>query len=310
VRTFTTTAVKTLFLLIPFFLSSCDPRNSDVENLTVMVVPTDGGTSDGAMADFQPLFDAVARDTGVTFKLSVGTSYISVVEAMAAGKVDVAFFGPVSFLLAKERGAAELLAVGVRDGRSEYFSLLLADPDSNIETVGDLVGSSVAFGDVNSTSSFNVPVKLLMDAGIDPPKDLGKVLILGNHSSALQAVAAGTVDAAFASADSYERFLNNTANKASDFKVIAKSKPIPYPPLAINPRLDYALKNKIRRSIHNIHKRAQDQSLQLRGYAGKPLDKFDAYYDEDAYVESLSSVATVNTAVKEALIGRALGDGS
>ena len=71
-----------------------------------MVVPTDGGTSDGAMADFQPLFDAVARDTGVTFKLSVGTSYISVVEAMAAGKVDVAFFGPVSFLLAKERGAA------------------------------------------------------------------------------------------------------------------------------------------------------------------------------------------------------------
>ena len=51
-----------------------------------MVVPTAGGTSDGAMADFQPLFDAVARDTGVTFKLSVGTSYISVVEAMAAGK--------------------------------------------------------------------------------------------------------------------------------------------------------------------------------------------------------------------------------
>ena len=303
-------AVTAFFLVIPVLLASCSPQNSDAVNLTVMVVPTDGGTSDGAIADFQPLFDAVAKDTGVTFKLSVGTSYISVVEAMAAGKVDVAFFGPISYLLAKKRGAAELLAIGVRDGRSEYFSLLLAGPDSNIETISDLVGSSVAFGDVNSTSSFNVPVKMLMNAGIDPPKDLSEVLILGNHSSALQAVAAGVVDAAFASADSYERFLNNTANKASDFKVIAKSKPIPYPPLAINPRLDEPLKKQIRWSIHNIHKKTQNQSLQLRGYAGKPLDKFDAYYDEDTYVESLSSVATVNTAVKEALIRRALGDDS
>lgn len=42
--------------------------------LRVMLVPTDGGTEDGTLADFEPIFNAVSRTSGLKFELRVGHS--------------------------------------------------------------------------------------------------------------------------------------------------------------------------------------------------------------------------------------------
>src|ERR1700744_3513487 len=88
------------------------PRDGSVERpLEVMLIPADGGTEDGTKKDFLPLFEAVTRTQGLHFDVHVGQSYGAVVEAMANGQVDVGFFGAVSYLQAKKRAGAELLAV-------------------------------------------------------------------------------------------------------------------------------------------------------------------------------------------------------
>lgn len=297
-------------MLIMLLLAGCgDSTSTSAQraNMTVMLVPADGGTSDGTIADFKPLFDAVSRQVNIDFKISVGTSYVSVVEAMAADKIDIAFFGPVSFLLARERGAAELLAVGVQNGKSEYFSVLVTSSQSDIANIADLAGRSVALGDVNSTSSFTVPIKMLLDADLDPVRDVGGIYLLGNHASAIQAVAAARVDAAFTSADSYERFINNTASNASDFHIVSRSNAIPYPPLAVRPNVDAAIKIKLKTAIHSLRSEGNNQ---LRGYAGKPVDSFNAFFDEEEYVLALQRVVDVDTALKNAIIAKAMSKAS
>ena len=54
-----------------------------------------------------------------------------------------------------------------------------------------LHGKSVAFGDLNSTSSFHFPVAMLLEQGIDPVSGLGKVILAGSHGNALAALHEG-----------------------------------------------------------------------------------------------------------------------
>lgn len=101
---------------------SAPGRDGSAERpLLVMLIPADGGTEDGTKKDFLPLFDAVTRTKGVHFDVRVGQSYGAVVEAMASDQVDVGFFGAVSYLQAKKRAGAELLAVSVENGSSVYY---------------------------------------------------------------------------------------------------------------------------------------------------------------------------------------------
>jgi phosphonate transport system substrate-binding protein len=132
------------------------------ESLHVLLIPADGGTESGTLADYQPLFNAISRSTGIAFDLKVAQTYGAVVEGMCNGAADIAFVGPTTYLQAQGKGCAELLAVAVNDGQSIYYSGLFAKKGSPVRTIADLRGKSVAFGDINSTSSFVFPLTMLL----------------------------------------------------------------------------------------------------------------------------------------------------
>ncbi|MFH2134165.1 MAG: PhnD/SsuA/transferrin family substrate-binding protein, partial [Pseudomonadota bacterium] len=73
------------------------------------------------------------------------------------------------------------------------------------KSLKDTKGARLALGDVNSTSSFVYPVAMLMDAGVDPARDMGQVVITGSHANSLKAVAEGKADLSGASFDSFEK---------------------------------------------------------------------------------------------------------
>ncbi|GAB6274597.1 MAG: hypothetical protein STSR0004_14600 [Peptococcaceae bacterium] len=69
-------------------------------------------------------------------KSYVATDYTGVIEAMRAKKIDVAFFGPFSYVLAADRASAECFAVGVRsNGKSTYHSIIITHKDSGVKTL-------------------------------------------------------------------------------------------------------------------------------------------------------------------------------
>jgi phosphonate transport system substrate-binding protein len=88
---------------------------------------------------------------------------------------------------AKKRAGAELLAVAVEHGSSTYFSGIFVRSDAPIHSLEDMKGKALAVGDPSSTSSFAFPLAMLIEAGVDPVKDLAKIVFTGSHVNSLAA---------------------------------------------------------------------------------------------------------------------------
>lgn len=273
--------------------------------LRVMLIPADGGTEDGTLADFRSLFHAITQTTGLQFDLRVGQSYGAVVEGMSNNLAEIAFLGPVTFLQAKARGGAELLAVAVEGGESVYYAGIFVSADSEIRDIQDLRGKRIAFGDINSTSSFIYPVSMLMEAGINPARDLETIRMTGNHANSIAALVQGQVDAACLAFDSFERAVRVGTIRAQDVRLLARSHPIPYPPLAVHSDLPESLKERLREAIHNVHTAPGIRPEMLRGYAQKQVDRYDARFSEKEFIEALRPATVVTDEIRTEILRKA-----
>ena len=273
--------------------------------LRVLLIPADGGTESGTKADYLPVFNAITRTTGLQFDLKVGQSYGAVVEGMCNQLADIAFFGPVAYVQAHQRGCAQLLAVGVEKGESVYYAGMFTKADSPIAEVKDVKGRRMAFGDVNSASSFTFQVAMLLDAGLDPVRDLAAIRMTGSHASSLAALTQGQVDVASLSFDSYEKAVKQGAVDAKQIKVIAKSIPIPYPPLALNAKLPEALKTQLKSAFAGVHKAPGVTPDMIRGYGGKKVDAFDTTFSEAEFNVAAEKLALLTDELKGRILKKA-----
>lgn len=273
--------------------------------LRVILVPADGGTEDGTKKDFQPIFSAIEQSTGLKFDIKVGQSYSSVVEAMCSGAADIAWYGPASYLQAKARGCSELLALAVSHGKSVYYSGIFARTDSGINSLADLKGKRVALGDVGSTSSFNVPVAMMMAAGVQPARDLGGINMAGSHANVLKALSEGLVDAGGASFDSFEKAVNSKAIDPTRIKVVAKSTALPYPPLAVHPKVSTDVKAKLRDAFNNVDKLPGISKDHIRGYGGAKVDGYTAHVSESDMAAAGKLFELVTDQVKQDIMKKA-----
>jgi phosphonate transport system substrate-binding protein len=271
----------------------------------VTLVPADGGTEDGTKADFKPLFDTVTKATGLHFDIKVGQTYGAVVEAICAGVTEIAFFGPASYLPARERGCAELLAVDVNHGQAVYYSGIFVPAGSPVTALADLKGRSMAFGDANSTSSFVYPVAMLLAAGLDPAKDLAAVRMTGSHANSLKALAEGRVDAAAASFDSFEKAVNQKVLEPGRFRVLAKSDPIPNPPIAMSTKLPAEVKARLKAAFGSVHTLPGVNPETIRGYGGKKVDRYDSSISDEMMKPALVTLAKVSGEVRRSILEKA-----
>ncbi len=278
---------------------------SAAKPLRVVLVPADGGTEDGTKKDFQPIFSAIEQTYGLKFDIKVGQSYGAVVEAMCNGAADIAWYGPATYLQARGRGCAELLALAVRNGDSVYYSGIFAHKDSGIGSIKDLKGKRIALGDVNSTSSFNVPVAMMLEDGTNPARDAGVINLAGSHANVLKALSEGLVDAGGASFDSFEKAVNAKAIDPSKIKVVVKSAPIPYPPLAMHPKLSSEVKTKLRNAFEKVEELPGISKDQIRGYGGGKVDRYTTKISEADMAKAGKLFDLVTDQVKADIIKKA-----
>lgn len=280
---------------------SSQPRTT---RLHVILIPADGGTEDGTRADYEPLFASIARHTSLRFDLTVGQSYSAVVEALCNRSADVAFVGPVTYLQARARGCAELLAVGVENGQSIYYAGLFSRKASGLHTVADVRRKSVAFGDINSTSSFVFPLAMILDAGIDPTTDLSAIRLTGSHANSLAALVQGQVDVAAASFDSYEKAVRQGVLDPAAVRILGKSIAIPYPPLVMRTALVPELKAALKSAFATVHEADDVRPEMIRGYGGKQIDRYDTEFDPARFDVAAETMARITDDVKEGIISR------
>lgn len=294
-------AVVTAVTLTPLVAFAL-PDGSKEHPLRVLMIPTDTGTND-ITKDYGPVFQGITDNYGIHFDIKAGASYAAVVEGMCNDKADIAWFGAVTYGQANDKCGVDLLAVDVKKGDSSYYSGIFVRKDSGIKTLSDLKGKSMAFGSPNSTSSFNFPVAMLIAAKVDPVKDLKKVIIAGSHSASLAALSARKVDAAASSYNSFAKAAKKGAIDPSKFMPLAKSQPIPNPPLAMNKGLTPELKAELRKAFGEIHTKIDPSKI--RGYGGKKVDRYDTNFDEQKIYDALKKLSAVTKTVKTEMITKA-----
>jgi phosphonate transport system substrate-binding protein len=293
-----------LFILMMMFTGPAAATEAR-RPLEVVLIPADGGTEEGTKADFAPVFNAVSRITGLQFQLRVGQSYNAVVEAMCNRSADIAFFGPVSYVQARDRGCAELLAVAIENGRSIYYAGIFARTNGPIAKIDDLKGRSIAFGDINSASSFVFPMAMILEAKIDPIRDLGTIRLTGSHANSLAALTQGQVDAASLSFESFEKAVNQGAASAKELRVVARSVAIPNPPLGMSSALPSALKMKLKAAFAALATTPGVTPEMIRGYGGRKVEGYDAAFPESQFDIPAAMMLTINDHLKGEILKKA-----
>lgn len=140
--------------------------------------------------------DAFAKELGsrlgVTVKTMAPKDYAELVKVFAEGKVDFAFFSPLTFIQAEREASAKALLKKVY-GKSEfYYAALLVRADSPYKTAAQLKGKRFGFVDPKSTSGFLVPRVMSRKVGFDPIE--GPHEFYGTHVASVQALLDKKVD--------------------------------------------------------------------------------------------------------------------
>jgi phosphonate transport system substrate-binding protein len=177
---------------------------------------------------YQPLVEYLSSRTGQAWTLKVTSSYEETVEDLCAGHVTLAYLGPLTYVRAHARCGAEPLLRLRTHGQIVFHSDILVRSDSPFETLEDLSGRRVGFGDPLSTSSHLVPRAMLEDAGLQAGRDF-ECRYFGQHEEAAQAVLTGEVDACGVRDIIADIFLRRGLRR------LARSGPIPAYPLALAP---------------------------------------------------------------------------
>jgi phosphonate transport system substrate-binding protein len=160
--------------------------------LRVSAIPDEAPTE--LQRKFKPLGAYLSERIGRPVEFVPVTDYAASVEALVNGKVDLVWFGGFTFVQAslRSKGGVEPL---VQRAEDEVFrSVFVTSTDSGIQTLGDLKGKTFSFGSPSSTSGHLMPRSFLLEAGIDPDRDL-RVSFSGAHDATALAVAGGKVAA-------------------------------------------------------------------------------------------------------------------
>lgn len=144
-------------------------------------------------------FKVLERELGIPVEFHAATSYAATIEAQRAGKVQVANYGPFSYVLAADSGVGvELVGAPVSspDAALGYYSVASVVAGSDITSLADVAGKKVCFVDPASTSGYLFPSEGLLAVGIDPATGVTPIFA-GGHDASVLALVDGQCDVAF-----------------------------------------------------------------------------------------------------------------
>jgi phosphonate transport system substrate-binding protein len=235
--------LKTILIVIFFNSSAFADDISDPKVLRVALLPDENAST--IIKNNQGLKKYLETYLGKKIKLIVTTDYSSMIEAMRFGRLELAYFGPLSYVLAKSKSDIEAFAALKKKGKITYNAVVINNLKSGINSIADIKGKDVAYGDIASTSSHLIPRAELMDRGLELKVDY-KGYYLGSHDAVAIAVQNGRANAGGLSKPIFESLVERGMISLDKVKVLLVSKPYPNYPWAMRSNLKSDLKNKIK----------------------------------------------------------------
>lgn len=256
-----------LSVIAAVFFIGITTQLSQAENrvLQMVFVPA---SEKGDNKDYLNLITIIENLTGYTIKPIKVTDYNAAVEAMRAGRAQIAWYGGKTYIQAAKMAYAEAFAAGVRKGQKDagYFTYFVVLKSSPLKTLKEVKGKILALNSIGSTSGDLIPQVELMKIGLSTRNKthFKKVFYAGSHDACLLATINKHVDVCGMSSRNFEARLADKTFKRDDVRIIHKSSKVPPPPLAYSTKLPQDVRNKIKKATLEAH-----QYGKIGGYGGE-----------------------------------------
>ena len=190
--------------------------------LRVSAIPDEAPTE--LQRKFAPLGNYLSAQTGLKVVFTPVTDYAAVVEALAAGKIDMAWLGGFTFVQARIRTNGSAIPIVQREEDAKFTSrFITADP--SIKSLADLKGKTFAFGAPSSTSGSLMPRFFMQQAGLNIDKDFKNIAFSGAHDATAAFVSAGKADAGVLNASVWDKLIEQKKVDPDKVRVFATTPP-------------------------------------------------------------------------------------
>ena len=256
--------------------SACSTKNagpgSDPDKLIVALLPDENAAK--IIQDNKGLKDYLIEAFDKEIELVVTTDYSSMIEAARNDRLDLAYFGPLSYVLAKAVSDIEPFAVRIKGGTKTYNSCIIGNTEKGITSFDDIKGTTFALGDPASTSSRLFPELTLAENGLTKGKDYQGVF-LGAHDAVALAVQNGNAQAGGMSCPILKSLKKQGRIDPSKVITIAQSSPIPQYPWTMRSTLSPELKEKIRVAFLELESDKVLKPFKADGFASMTDSDYD-----------------------------------
>jgi phosphonate transport system substrate-binding protein len=256
------TVAVLLALVLPFSAAcnSGDTARREIDALRIGVLPDQN--AEMLQQRYTPLFEYLASELEIPYQYIASRSYEELVEQFVAGRVDLAYFGGLTFLQAHSAGQAEPLVM--RDVDAKFISCFLVRSDSPATEVRDFQGKVFSFGSEMSTSGHLMPRHFLLQRGIRPEDLFAEVRYSGAHDRTAYEVRDGRVDLGVADCHVIRSMFADGRLRRDELRVLWETPPYPDHVWAVQPDLDHTQRRAARDAFMKLSP-ADDDHLGILG---------------------------------------------
>lgn len=267
------------------FAAGCGGNSQQAEKktFTIAYAPNESTT------DSTDARSTLAKDLGKVINMEVkeiqASDYTAIIEALRTGKADMAYMGALAVAMGAERAGVTPIVMKAPDGdkaQAVYHSVFVTQKDnSEINSIKDFKGKTIAFVDPDSTSGNLVPTSEIMKAFPDLHLTNEKihtngeffeaVSFSGKHQAGLQAVIKGDVDIVPISDQIMASEFKNGNADENAVKVVHSSAAIPAEAMVVSKTVNEDLKKTLTKFLVEYNN---------KDYFDKVIKKADARFVE------------------------------
>jgi len=217
---------------------------------------------------YAPIAADYTKAIGANVQFMTNSTYKSFMKNLDKQLYDIVFVQPFDYVAIADKYGYRPLATR----NKPLPAILVVKSDSNITSVSDLRGKTIALPPAVSAISFLMK-NHLKENGIDPNRDI-KIMHFRSHDSCMHNVVLKIVDACGTAPPAW-RFFQTKMKDA--LKIIGKTDGIPNSIFAIHPRVPEAVRNKLAQQIATWPKTKHGLKL----LKGAKVEKFVPAKDSD-----------------------------
>lgn len=267
------------------FAAGCGGNSQEAgkKTFTIAYAPNESTT------DSTDARSTLAKDLGKVINMEVkeiqASDYTAIIEALRTGKADMAYMGALAVAMGAERAGVTPIVMKAPNGdkaQAVYHSVFVTQKDnSEINSIKDFKGKTIAFVDPDSTSGNLVPTSEIMKAFPDLHLTNEKihtngeffeaVSFSGKHQAGLQAVIKGDVDIVPISDQIMASEFKNGNADENAVKVVHSSAAIPAEAMVISKTVNEDLKKTLTKFLVEYNN---------KDYFDKVIKKADARFVE------------------------------